>query len=155
MDAAEEVLSIFRAAVDARAIDGSTPEYRRIAEYIAECFWKYSEGTDIDRALRLNASRGRGQPKGTRKVDETSYAALIILLARRFGSAEKAKEKILETEQAPSGQTPISDRKLDEIYASHAPARKLAPDLLAALLSPAHRKLFAKTLRRNNIQARP
>lgn len=69
VEAAEEALSLFRAAVDARAIDGSTAEHRRIAEYIAECFWQYSEGTGIDRALRLNASRRRGQPKGTRKVD--------------------------------------------------------------------------------------
>jgi len=147
LEAAEEVLSLFRSAVDARAIDGVSQEYRRVAEYVAECFWQYDQGTDIGRALRLDRSTGRGQPKGTRKVNQDSYAALMILLQRQLGSASKAKNAIMEQEQEANGKSRISRRTLDTIYTSYAPSRRLDRDMLVDMLSRAHRKLFAKTLR--------
>jgi hypothetical protein len=155
VEAAEEVLSLFRGAVDAHAIDGVSEQYRRIAEYLAECFWRYDQGTDIARALRLEAQRSRGQPKGTTKVNHDSYAALMILLKRHLGSAEKAKAEILCAEQDKRGKGPASKRILDSIYANYAPARGLDHDLLVSMLSPAHRKLFGISLRRNSIGGRP
>lgn len=126
VEAAEEVLSLFRGAVDGRFIDGASEEYRRLADYIAECFWQYDQGIEIDRALRIQRPRGRpGQPKGTCKVNQDSYAALMILLARRLGSGNKAKDEILEQEQGAKGKGPISRRTLDTIYTSYAPAREL------------------------------
>ena len=144
VEAAEEVLSLYRSAVDARAIDGSSSEYRRIAEYVADCFWQYDQGTDIGRALRIDPPKARGQPKGTCK---DSYAALLILLQRQRGSANKAKDELLEREEGASGKGPVSRRTLDTIYTNYAPSRQLDHDLLVAMLSPAHRRLFAKTLR--------
>ena len=147
VEAAEEALSLFRSAVDGRLIDGASEVYRQLAEYIAECFWKYDQGSEIARALHLHAERGRGQPKGTCKVNQDSYAALMILLARRLGSANKAKDAILEEEQGTKGKGLISRRTLDTIHTSYAPARELDHAVLVTMLSPAHRKLFSKSLR--------
>lgn len=145
--AAEEVLSLFRGAVDSRQIDGVTPEHRKLAEYVAEAFWKYSEGRDIAGALGIRPTRGVGQPKGSTKVNQDSYAALMILLARKLGSANKAKDNILQYEQGRSGKGVVSRRTLDTIYASYAPAREFDHGVLVVMLSPAHRKLFSKSLR--------
>ena len=57
VEAAEEALSLFRSAVDARAIDGARSEFRQLAEYVAECFWQYDQGSDIDRALHISVPK--------------------------------------------------------------------------------------------------
>lgn len=147
VDAAEEALDLFRDAVDDGQINVAAPEYRRLAEYIAECFRQYSQGEGIDRALRLDHPRPTGQPKGACKVNQDSYAALMILLTRRLGSANKAKGQILEREEDAAGKASVSRRTLDTIYSSYAPARTLDDALLITMLSPAHRKLFGNTLR--------
>ena len=71
----------------------------------------------------------------------------MILLQRRLGSANKAKDQILELEQGKGGKAPVSRRTLDTIYASYAPSRELDNDDLVAMLCPSHRKLFGQTLR--------
>ena len=147
VEAAEEVLDLFRSAVDSRQIDGQTARHRRIAEYIAQCFWAYAQGATIQQALRLEKSRGRGQPKGTRKVDESSYAAFLVLLRRQLGTASKAKDKVIELEQDVSGTATVSRRTLDTIFANYIGLRDFADDDLVVMMSRFHRKLFKKTLR--------
>ena len=152
VEAAEEAMSLFRGAVDARSIDGATAENRKLAEYVAQCFWDYESGRNIDDALHVNPKRGVGQPKGSRKVNEDSYAALLVILSRKLGtpkraSPARAKDKVLELECDASGRGPVSQSKLDKIYTAYAPLRKADHQLLLAMLSPAHRKLLAKTLR--------
>ena len=146
-EAAEEVMALFRSAVDSRQIDGITRGQRRLAEYVAECFWKFDQGETVGKALGIEKPRGVGQPKGSTKVSQDSYAALLVLLARRMRSANKAKDYVLREEQDKDGKGMVSRRTLDTIYATYAPVRAYDHDLLVVMLSPAHRKLFGKSLR--------
>ena len=148
VDAAEEALSLFRGAVDARLIDGVSPEYRALAEHLAACLWRYeSTGEAIADALGVQSKLGVGAPKGTRKVNEDSYAALLVLVKRQLGSASQAKSKVLELEANARNETPVSQRTLDSIYANYAPIRDWEHKDLVVMLTPAHRKLLAKILR--------
>jgi len=149
VEAAEEALSMFRSAIDAGIIFSTVPGYQQLAKHVAECIWRYeNDGAALEDAFRVSARRGAGQPKGTKKVNESSYAALLILLERELGSANKAKSKVLELEEdLRTGKTPISKRTLDTIYAEHEPLRDGEHDLLVVMLTRRHRKLFEKTLR--------
>jgi hypothetical protein len=107
-----------------------------------------NDSATLDDAFGVGEKRGVGQQRGTRKVNETSYAAVLVLLKRQLGSANKAKSTVLEYEEdSKTGKTPISKRKLDTIYAQHEPLRDGDHDFLVAMLTPRHRKLFEKTLR--------
>ena len=149
MEAAEEALRLFCEAVDHRLQKGIARADHLLLEHFADCFRRYLDGTRIELALGLDRQRKAGQPKGTRKVNEDSYAALIVLLQRRLGSADKAKRKVLELESVATriGKAPISKRSLDTIYAICVGTRSLDDEVLMAMLSPHHRKVFADSLR--------
>jgi hypothetical protein len=145
--AAAEALSLFREAVDARNIDGTSVIYRKLAEYVAERFWSFeSTAFPLENALGTGQKRGPGQPKGSSKVGEDSYAALMVLLTRRFKSASKAKDRIIQLESDATGKSIVSKSTLDAIYTSYKSTRDLDHDLLVVMLSPSHRKLFKNTL---------
>jgi hypothetical protein len=93
---AEEALDLFVSAVYSSQIGGTTEAHQRLAEFIAACFNRFGHGESLDVALKVAGQRKKGQPRGTTKDDKTAYAAMLILLARQFGSAERAKDRVLQ-----------------------------------------------------------
>jgi len=139
----EEALDLFISAVYASKIGGTTSAHQTLAEYIAGCLNSFTQGESLDIALRVSELKKRGQPQGTNKHDKTAYAALLVLLARELGSAERAKNRVLEIDS----ECGYKKRALDEIYTAHAPMRNLHRDDLIAWLNPRLRKVFRNSLR--------
>ena len=153
VESAEEALKMIRAALDARMIDGAAPTYRAMADYLAECLTAFLDrGKPIENAFWLHAKRGRGRPKRSTETDHDAYAALMVLLQRMLGSADRAQDRIIEVFSSTKRgnhflEPPIGKRTLQDIYTRYAPIRGYDRDLLIAMLTPELRKLFRKSLR--------
>ena len=139
----EEALDLFVGAVYSSQIGGATEAHQRLAEFIAACFNRFAQGESLDVALNVAGQRRKGQPRGTTKDDKTAYAAMLILLARQLGSAERAKDRILQFD----AECGYKKRALDSIYKTHAPMRALDHDDLIACLNPRLRRVLTDSLR--------
>ena len=143
-DAGKEVLRYVQTGIDTRAIVATAPEFELILTHLADVLTGYLDGSmAIDRALCVEREPVVGRPFGASGDEKDSFAALMILLVKRCGTANKAQDRILAVFER-HGTPPFERRSLQDIYSARSPMRTWDDRLLkhTAVRSKPIRKLF-------------